>query len=155
MLAGRRHLHVQLFTAALSNLFFCCNCLLKNIAIIIELMFLDINIFLALLRAYFNPRCARDKMNLSQAKNIFYIPVSIISIVILFTLWFKWFFSSPNITFKLFFNFKLFPRCCKYFKINKCVCFKNMQKVVKLFSCIKKTNTHQLSRLYSCSAKHF
>ena len=42
----------------------------KVIIIVIELMFLGINMFLALLRAHFNPRYARAKMILSQAKNI-------------------------------------------------------------------------------------
>ena len=43
----------------------------KIIIIVIELMFLGINMFLALLRAHFNPRYARAKMILSRAKNIF------------------------------------------------------------------------------------
>jgi hypothetical protein len=46
-------------------------------------MFLGINMFLALLRTHFNPRCARAKMSLSRAKNIF-MPANINSIVILF-----------------------------------------------------------------------
>ena len=45
-------------------------------------MFLGINMFLALLRAHFNPRYARAKMILSRAKNIF-IPANVNSIVIL------------------------------------------------------------------------
>ena len=49
--------------------------------IVIELMFLGINMFLALLRAHFNPRHARAKMILSRAKNIF-MPANVNSIVI-------------------------------------------------------------------------
>ena len=45
-------------------------------------MFLGINMFLALLRAHFNPRCARAKMILSRAKNIF-MPANVNSIVII------------------------------------------------------------------------
>ena len=45
-------------------------------------MFLRINMFLALLRADFNPRYARAKMILSRAKNIFK-PANVNSIVIL------------------------------------------------------------------------
>ena len=45
-------------------------------------MFLGINMFLALLRAHFNPRYARAKMILSRAKNIF-MPANINSIVII------------------------------------------------------------------------
>ena len=45
-------------------------------------MFLGVNMFLALLSAHFNPRCARAKMRLSRAKNIF-TPANINSIVIL------------------------------------------------------------------------
>ena len=53
------------------------------IIIVIEFMFLGINIFWALLRAYFNPSLlARAKMSLSQAQNIF-MPVSINSIILL------------------------------------------------------------------------
>ena len=54
----------------------------KVIIIVIELMFLGINMFLALLRAHFNPRYARPKMILSRAKNIF-MPANVNSIVIL------------------------------------------------------------------------
>ena len=54
----------------------------KIIIIVIELMFLGINMFLALLRARFNPRYARAKMILSRAKNIF-MPANVNSIVIL------------------------------------------------------------------------
>ena len=54
----------------------------KVIIIVIELMFLGINMFLALLRAHFNPRYARAKMILSRAKNIF-TPTHVNSIVIL------------------------------------------------------------------------
>ena len=44
----------------------------KVIIIVIEFMFLGINIFWALLRAHFNPRLtARAKMSLSRAQNIF------------------------------------------------------------------------------------
>ena len=46
-------------------------------------MFLGINMFLALLRAHFNPRYARAKMILSRAKNVF-MPANVNSIVILF-----------------------------------------------------------------------
>ena len=45
-------------------------------------MFLGINMFLALLRAHFNPRYARAKMILSRGKNIF-MPANVNSIVIL------------------------------------------------------------------------
>ena len=45
-------------------------------------MFLGINLFLALLRAHFNPRYARAKMILSRAKNIF-MSANVNSIVIL------------------------------------------------------------------------
>ena len=45
-------------------------------------MFLGINIFWALLRAYFNPRLmARAKMSLSRAQNIF-MPANINSILL-------------------------------------------------------------------------
>jgi len=54
----------------------------KVIIIVIELRFLGINMFLALLRIHFNPRYARAKMNLSRAKNIF-MPANLNSIVIL------------------------------------------------------------------------
>ena len=46
-------------------------------------MFLGINMFLALLRAHFNPRYARAKMILSRAKNLF-MPANVNSIVIFF-----------------------------------------------------------------------
>ena len=56
----------------------------KVIIIVIEFMFLGINIFWALLRAHFNPRLtARAKMGLSRAQNIF-VPANINSIVLLF-----------------------------------------------------------------------
>ena len=42
-------------------------------------MFLGINMFLALLRLYFNPRNAWAKMSLSRAKNIF-MPKNIIQL---------------------------------------------------------------------------
>ena len=42
----------------------------KVIIIVIELTFLGINMFLALIRAHFNPRHARAKSILSQAQNI-------------------------------------------------------------------------------------
>ena len=52
------------------------------IIIVIEFMFVGINIFWALLRAYFNPRLtARAKMSLSRAQNIF-MPANINSIVL-------------------------------------------------------------------------
>ena len=54
----------------------------KVIIMVIELMFLGINMFLALLRVYFNPRYCRAKMILSRAKNIF-MPENVISIVVL------------------------------------------------------------------------
>ena len=54
----------------------------KVIIIVIELMFLGINMFLALLRDDFNPCYARAKMILSRAKNIF-MPANVNSIVIL------------------------------------------------------------------------
>ena len=54
----------------------------KVITIVIEFMFLGINIFWALLRAHFNPRLtARAKMSLSRAQNIF-MSTNINSIVI-------------------------------------------------------------------------
>ena len=52
-------------------------------------MFLGINMFLALLRAHFNPRYARAKMILSRAKNIF-MPANVNSIVILHVLYITW-----------------------------------------------------------------
>ena len=55
----------------------------KVITIVIEFMFLGINIFWALLRTHFNPRLtARAKMSLSRAQNIF-MPANINSIVLL------------------------------------------------------------------------
>ena len=55
----------------------------KVIIIVIEFMFLGVNIFWALLRAHFNPRLtARAKMSLSRAQNIF-MPANINSIVLL------------------------------------------------------------------------
>ena len=55
----------------------------KVIIIVIEFMFLGINIFRALLRAHFNPRLtARAKTSLSRAQNIF-MPVNVNSIVLL------------------------------------------------------------------------
>ena len=55
----------------------------KMIIIVIEFMFLGINIFWALLRAHFNPRLtARAKMSLSRAQNIF-MPANINSIVLI------------------------------------------------------------------------
>ena len=55
----------------------------KVIIIVIEFMFLGINIFWALLRAHFNPRLtARAKMSLSRAQNIF-MPANINHIVLL------------------------------------------------------------------------
>ena len=56
----------------------------KVIIIVIQFMFLGINIFWALLRAHFNPRLmAQAKMSLSQAQNIF-MPANINSIVLLY-----------------------------------------------------------------------
>ena len=56
----------------------------KVIIIVIEFMFLGINMFWALLRAHFNPRLtARAKMSLSRAQNIF-MPANINSIVLLY-----------------------------------------------------------------------
>ena len=52
----------------------------KVIIIVIELMFFDINMFLSLLRAHFNPRYAGAKMILSRAKNIL-MPANVNSIV--------------------------------------------------------------------------
>ena len=64
----------------------------KLIIIVIEFMFLGINIFWALLSAHFDPHLtARAKMSLSQAQNIF-MPVNINSIVLLI------FVSMRNIT---------------------------------------------------------
>ena len=57
----------------------------KVVIIVIELMFLDINMFLALPRAHFNPRYARAKMILSRAKDIF-LPANVDSIVIVYML---------------------------------------------------------------------
>ena len=54
----------------------------KTIIIVVQLIFLGINMFLALLRPHFNPRYARAKMSLNRAKNIF-MPANINSIVIL------------------------------------------------------------------------
>ena len=55
----------------------------KVIIIVIEFMFLGINIFWALLRAHFNSRLTtRAKMSLSRAQNIF-MPAKINSIVLL------------------------------------------------------------------------
>ena len=55
----------------------------KVIIIVIEFMFLGINIFWALLRAHFNPRLkARAKMSLSRVQNIF-MPANINSIVLI------------------------------------------------------------------------
>ena len=56
----------------------------KVIIIVIEFMFLGINMFWALLRAHFNPRLtARAKMSLSRAQNIL-MPANIDSIVLLY-----------------------------------------------------------------------
>ena len=53
------------------------------IIIVIEFMFVGINIFWALLRAHFNPRLtARAKTSLSWAQNIF-MPTNINSVVLL------------------------------------------------------------------------
>ena len=55
----------------------------KVIIIVIEFMFLGINIFWALLRAHFNPGLtARAKMGLSWAQNVF-MPASLNCIVLL------------------------------------------------------------------------
>ena len=55
----------------------------KVIILVIEFMFLGINIFWALLRAHFNPRLTdRAKMNLRRAQNIF-MPANINSVVLL------------------------------------------------------------------------
>ena len=55
----------------------------KVMVIVIEFMFLGINIFWALLRAHFNPcLTAQAKMSLSQAQKIF-MPTNINSIVLL------------------------------------------------------------------------
>ena len=55
----------------------------KVIIIVIEFMFVGINIFWALLRAHFNPRLtARAKTSLSRAQNIF-MPTNINSVVLL------------------------------------------------------------------------
>ena len=55
----------------------------KVIIIVIEFMFLGINIFWALLRAHFNTYLTTQaEMSLSQAQNIF-MPVNINSIVLL------------------------------------------------------------------------
>ena len=43
----------------------------KVFIIVIELTFLGKNMFLALIRAFINPRYARANMILSRAKNIF------------------------------------------------------------------------------------
>ena len=61
-------------------------CCYKVIIIVIEFMFLGIDIFWALLRAHFNPRLtARAKMSLIRAQNIF-LPANINSIVLLLSL---------------------------------------------------------------------
>ena len=63
----------------------------KVIIIVIEFMFLGINIFWALLRAHFNPRLtARAKMSLSRAQNIF-MPANMNSIVLLIPIFINWF----------------------------------------------------------------
>ena len=55
----------------------------KVIIIVIEFMFLGINMFWALLRAHFNPRLtARANMSLSRAEKIF-MPANINSIVLI------------------------------------------------------------------------
>ena len=55
----------------------------KVMVIVIEFMFLSINIFWALLRAHFNPHLTvRAKMSLSRAQHI-YIPTNINSIVLI------------------------------------------------------------------------
>ena len=55
----------------------------KVIIIVVNFMFLGINIFWTLLRAHFNPRLtARAKMRLTRAENIF-MPKKINSIVLL------------------------------------------------------------------------
>ena len=55
----------------------------KVIMIVIEFMFLGINMFWALLRAHFNPHLtAQAKMSLNRAQNMF-MPVNINSIVLL------------------------------------------------------------------------
>ena len=41
------------------------------IIIVVELMFLGINMFFAFLRAHFNPRYARAKMILNRAENTY------------------------------------------------------------------------------------
>ena len=54
----------------------------KVIIIVIELMFLGVNMFFfAFLRAHFNPRYTWAKMILSRAKNIF-MPVNVNFIII-------------------------------------------------------------------------
>ena len=54
----------------------------KVIIIVIEFIFLDKNIFWALLRAHFNPRqTARGKMRLSRAQNMV-MPANINSVVL-------------------------------------------------------------------------
>ena len=68
----------------------------KVIIIVIELMFLGINMFLALLRAHFNPHYAWAKMILSRAKNIF-MPANVNSIVILMFSIFKSLFISASL----------------------------------------------------------
>ena len=74
----------RLFDCLQSILIFLCRILpFKLIIIVIQLMFLGINMFLALLKLIFSPRCARAKMSLSRAKNIF-MPANINSIVILY-----------------------------------------------------------------------
>ena len=56
------------------------------IIIVIQFMFLGINIFRALLRVHFNPRLtARAKMSQSRAQNIF-MPANINSIVLLLSI---------------------------------------------------------------------
>ena len=72
----------------------------KVIVTVIELMFLSINIFWALLRAHFNPRLmARAKMSLSRAQNIF-MPANINCIVLLvYYLWIL-FFSVSRATYQ-------------------------------------------------------
>ena len=58
----------------------------KVIMIVLELMFLGINMLLAPLRAHFNPRYTRTQMILSWAKNIF-TPANVNSIAIIVLAW--------------------------------------------------------------------
>ena len=83
----------------------------KVIIIVIELMFLGINIFWALLRAHFNPcLMARAKRSLSWPQNIF-MPANMNSIVLLFCLLNKHLTTNSC--------FKKRTHCCSFMSLNR------------------------------------